>query len=334
VLAWSTVSQLGYMTGALAVGAPSAALFHLLTHAAFKALLFLAAGSVIHAVGSNLMSAIGGLRARMPVTFWTMTIGLGALAGVPPLAGFWSKETVLNAAELAALDPRGNTPAWVAYLVWIAALIGVALTAWYATRLLLRTFFGESRAAEPDGDMWVVGYDDRGLHDTVLPHDPPGLMRWPVLLLAVPAALLGLLSFVPSFRTTLGLDAPHFGLALVAPLALVALGAGLAWWRWRRAPEADPADGLRLQPLFAGAFYLDAAQDRLVVRPVRALATALRIVDERVVDGAVEGTGVGATRLGGLLVVAHRTGLPRAAVAVLAGALLLSLAATLYGVTS
>jgi NADH-quinone oxidoreductase subunit L len=88
VLAWSTVSQLGYMTGGLAVHGPDASLFHLLSHAAFKALLFLAAGAVIHAVGTNLMSGMGGLRRSMPVTFAVMTIGLGALAGIPPLAGF------------------------------------------------------------------------------------------------------------------------------------------------------------------------------------------------------------------------------------------------------
>ncbi|EEP71812.1 proton-translocating NADH-quinone oxidoreductase, chain L [Micromonospora sp. ATCC 39149] len=137
VLAWSTVSQLGYMTGALAVGSPSAALFHLLTHAAFKALLFLAAGAVIHAVGTTLMSRMGGLRSAMPVTFWCTAVGLGALAGVPPLAGFWSKDGVLAAAQAAALDSAGPAPAWVGWLVWLAGLAGVAVTAWYATRLLL-----------------------------------------------------------------------------------------------------------------------------------------------------------------------------------------------------
>jgi NADH-quinone oxidoreductase subunit L len=96
VLAWSTVSQLAYMTGALAVKSPDAALRHLLAHAAFKALLFLAAGAVIHAVLTNSMSAMGGLRRSMPVTFWSMTIGLFALAGVPPLSGFWTKEGVLG----------------------------------------------------------------------------------------------------------------------------------------------------------------------------------------------------------------------------------------------
>ncbi|HEU5109471.1 MAG TPA: NADH-quinone oxidoreductase subunit L, partial [Micromonosporaceae bacterium] len=185
VLAWSTVSQLGYMTGALAVGSTSAALFHLLTHAAFKALLFLAAGAVIHAVGTNLFAGMGGLRASMPATFWPMAIGLGALAGLPPLAGFWSKEGVLAAAR----HGEGPAPAWVGALVWLAALVGVAVTAWYATRLLLRAFFGPSHV-------------DPGVH----PHDPPAAMRWPVLLLAVPSALLGLAVFLPGFRERLDLE--------------------------------------------------------------------------------------------------------------------------------
>ncbi|MFD0823093.1 NADH-quinone oxidoreductase subunit L, partial [Micromonospora zhanjiangensis] len=120
VLAWSTVSQIGYMAGALAVGSPAAALFHLLSHAAFKALLFLAAGCVIHAVGSTLMSAMGGLRRTMPVTFWCTAIGLGALAGVPPLSGFWSKDGVLVVAQEAARHGSGPAGAWVGWLVWLA----------------------------------------------------------------------------------------------------------------------------------------------------------------------------------------------------------------------
>jgi NADH-quinone oxidoreductase subunit L len=129
VLAWSTISQIGYMTGALAVGSPAAALFHLLTHAAFKALLFLAAGAVIHVVGTNYLSRMGGLRQHMPVTFWSFVIGLGALAGLPPLAGFWSKENILTAAAHAT-DGGGPAPVWVGWLVWIAALFAVAVTAW------------------------------------------------------------------------------------------------------------------------------------------------------------------------------------------------------------
>ncbi|WP_412753621.1 NADH-quinone oxidoreductase subunit L [Krasilnikovia sp. M28-CT-15] len=332
VLAWSTVSQIGYMTGALAVGSPSAALFHLLTHAAFKALLFLGAGAVIHAVGTNAMSRMGGLRTGMPATFWPMAIGLGALAGLPPLSGFWSKETVLTAAQHAA-QGGGPAPAWVGWTVWLAALAGVALTAWYATRLLLRVFFGAARARDDD---WQVGFDDaRYDRDFPRPHDPPALMRWPVLLLAVPAALLGLAVYLPGFRDNLALERPHVGPAVALPLVLLVVGAGAAWWRWRAVPGADPADALgRVRPLFANGFFLDTVQDRLVVRPVRALAGGLRRFDERVVDGAVEGTGTATTRLGTALAVVHRAALPRAAVAVLTGALLLGVAAAIYGAAS
>ncbi|GAB1644914.1 NADH-quinone oxidoreductase subunit L [Krasilnikovia sp. MM14-A1259] len=332
VLAWSTVSQIGYMTGALAVGSPSAALFHLLTHAAFKALLFLGAGAVIHAVGTNALSRMGGLRTHMPATFWSMAIGLGALAGLPPLAGFWSKETVLSAAEHAT-DGAGPAPAWVGWTVWLAALAGVAVTAWYATRLLLRAFLGAARARDDD---WQVGFDDaRYDRDFARPHDPPALMRWPVLLLAIPAALLGLAVYVPEFRTALGLATPHVDPAVAAPLALLVVGAGAAWWRWRAVPGADPADALgRWRPLLANGFFLDAVQDRFVVRPVRALAGGLRRFDERVIDGTVEGTGTVTTRLGAVLAAVHRAALPRAAVAVLTGALLLGVAAAIYGAAS
>jgi NADH-quinone oxidoreductase subunit L len=287
VLAWSTVSQIGYMAGALAVGSTSAALFHLLTHAAFKALLFLAAGCVIHAVGSNLMSRMGGLRREMPVTFWSFAIGLGALAGLPPLAGFWSKEGIVNAAQ----HPDGPAPEWVGWVVWLAALAGVAITAWYATRLLRGVFFGTA---------------------TVHGHEAPPLMRWPVALLAIPSALLGLAIFWPAFREALGLEAAHFDAWLLLPLALLAAGAVVGW---RGVPPV---------PAFARAFWLDEVQHFLLVRPAYALARAVRLGDEAGVDGVVEGTGHAAVRLGRRLATAHRSGLPRAATAVLAAAVLLA----------
>jgi len=332
VLAWSTVSQIGYMTGALAVGVPAAALFHLLTHAAFKALLFLAAGGVIHAVGTNLMSRMGGLRTQLPATFWAFVVGLGALAGLPPLAGFWSKENVLVAAAHAT-EGHGPAPAWVGWVVWLAALLGVGITAWYSTRLLLRTFFGHARART---EQWHVGFDDAAYErGPGAPHDPPGLMLWPVLLLTVPTVLLGLAAFLPGFRSALELEAPHLEISIVLPLLLLALGAGSAWWLWHTAPGVDPAQALgRLRPFFAAGFRIDEIQDRFVVRPVRALATALRVVDERVVDAAVEGTGTSTTRLGHVLATAHRAALPRAAVAVFAGALVLGVVAAIYGASS
>ncbi|MEV6634119.1 NADH-quinone oxidoreductase subunit L [Actinoplanes sp. NPDC051470] len=334
VLAWSTVSQIGYMTGALAVGSPAAALFHLLTHAAFKALLFLAAGAVIHAVGTNYLSRMGGLRRVMPATFWSFVIGLGALAGLPPLAGFWSKENVLVAAAHAT-EGGEAVPAWTAWVVWIAALAGVLITAWYSTRLLLRAFFGPSRAYGPDGPDWEVGFDDARYDRPGVAHDPPRVMRWPVLVLAVPAALLGLAAFAPGFRTALELEQPHLDVAIALPMLLLVTGAGTAWWLWRAVPGADPVLALgRVQPVLANAFYLDAVQDRAIVRPVKALARAVKWTDERVVDGTVEGAGKTATGLGTLLSAAHRAALPRAAVAVLTGALLLGVVAAIYGASA
>jgi NADH-quinone oxidoreductase subunit L len=328
VLAWSTVSQIGYMAGALAVGAPAVALFHLLTHAAFKALLFLGAGSVIHGVGSNSMAAMGGLRRRMPATFWCMTVGLGALIGLPPLAGFWSKDAILHEASAAEAG-------WLPWLVYGVGLLTVIVTAWYATRLWLRVFFGAPRSAGAEHA-----------------HEPPAAMAWPVLVLAVPSALLGLAAFVDGFAPRLApggfgsgdgpagetpvteaVELVHIGAEALVPLLALAVGVGLVWLMWRRDPALDPADRLgRLRPTFANAFWLDDVQDALVVRPVRALARTVSRLDERVVDGAVEGTGQGAEDLGATMASWHRAGLPRATTAVLAGALVLGLAAVVVGV--
>ena len=323
VLAWSTVSQIGYMAAALAVGAPAVALFHLLTHAAFKALLFLAAGSVIHAVGSNAMSAMGGLRRTMPATFWAMTIGLAALVGLPPLAGFWSKDAVLHAASAAHAG-------WLPWLVYGAGAAGVAVTAWYAGRLWLRTFFGAARSP-----------------GAAHAHEPPWPMAAPVLMLAVPSALLGLAAYAGGFAGRLTPGAPgrppsgepadlaHLGAETLVPMAALAAGLALVWSGWRRDPDADPALALGpLRPAFAHAFWFDALQRRLVVQPVRALARRVAHADQHVVDGAVEGAGQATTDAGNTLAAWHRTNLPRAATALLAGALVLGIAAAIYGSAS
>ncbi|MGA8113082.1 MAG: NADH-quinone oxidoreductase subunit L, partial [Actinocatenispora sp.] len=328
VLAWSTVSQVAYMAGALAVGSAGAAVFHLLSHAAFKALLFLAAGSVIHAAGTNLMSRMGGLRRGMPITFGTMTVGLAALAGIPPFAGFWSKDSVLGAA--AGATGEGPAPAWTAWLVLLVGLVTTAVTAWYVTRLWLRTFFGDARSA-------------------VAPHEPGRLVWTPLVLLAVPSALLGLLLLAPAGgRTGWFADTPlrhaadyvptgAVGAASLDPvtlgvgLLLTALGVLAGYRAWRRDTAADPARLLGpVRPVLERAFYLDEAQRALVVRPVLALARAARSGDDRLVDGAVEGAGRGSVRLGGLLGRSH-TGLPRYVTAVLGGAVLLGVLAVLVG---
>ncbi|AKH84221.1 NADH dehydrogenase [Streptomyces sp. CNQ-509] len=162
VLAYSTVGQLGYMTGALAAGSRDAAVFHLLSHGAFKALLFLAAGVVIHAAGTNSLAAMarmGGLRHRVPDAYWTMTAALLALAAIPPFAGFFSKEAVLGAAE-AAITGHGATgggiPAAAAWTVLVAGLAAALLTAAYAARLWLLAFHGRGEPVPDHGRRPVV----------------------------------------------------------------------------------------------------------------------------------------------------------------------------------
>ena len=313
VLAWSTVSQLGYMTGALAVGGRGPALMHLLSHAGFKALLFLASGSIIHAVGSNLMTTMGGLRRPMPWTFVTMTIGLAALVGVPPLAGFVSKDTILAAAHEAATSGAADhaashaAPVWAAWLVWIAGLVTTGLTGWYAMRLWLRTFFGELVPKKA--------------------HEPPWLMRGPLVLLSIPSALFGIVALWSWIADRLEMDVPKpFEMESLLPLALATTGALLSWYGWSSAGGADPVLKVPGRRVLAAAFGMDAVVDTLVTRPVFALSRAIRWADWVLVDGAVMGTGKVTESLGVLAGRAHRAGLPRAATAVLSGALLIAVA--------
>ena len=283
VLAYSTVSQLAYMIGALACGSRDAAVYHLLVHAAFKALGFLAAGAVIHAVGSNLMSRMGGLARPMPVTTTTMTIALASGAGVVPLAGFFSKESVLSAADRAAGGDVAGVPSWVGWLVLVSAVVTVAVTAAYSARLLLMTFAGRYRG---DG----------------APHEAPALMRWPLVVLAVPAAALGVVGLASGWLPTwLGLGpAASLGPGAVTTtvsLLLVLAGAGAVWLRWRTAPDADPLRAA-LGPAWswcASGFGVDAVYDRVVVAPVKALARGVVMVDDDLVAG-VQGTGAATTR--------------------------------------
>jgi NADH-quinone oxidoreductase subunit L len=307
VLAWSTVSQLAYMAAALALGSAenstASALFYLLCHAAFKALLFLAAGSVIHAVGSNLMTTMGGLRRGMPLTFWCMTIGLGALIGIPPLSGFWGKDEILYQAS----QSFGGR----ALLIYLVGLGTVFVTAVYGTLLWLRTFFGPSAP---------------GAH----PHEPPPAMAWPIAILAVPSALFGFAGLSEGFVHALGAPegetfSVHAASLAPVPFALLGIAAAVVMWRRNAAEPARALGGLR--PVFANAFYLDAVQNALVVRPAYALASLIRRADESIVDGAVESTGRGTLELGGVVGAAHRAGLSRALTAVLSGAAVLGVAA-------
>jgi NADH-quinone oxidoreductase subunit L len=171
ILAYSTISQLGYMFLACGVGAYTAGIFHLLTHAFFKALLFLAAGSVIHALNSEQdLRKMGGLRRKIPITFWTMSAGVFAIAGIPPLAGFFSKDEILYQ----AFTWQGN-PA-LGKILWLVGLLTAGLTSFYMFRLWFKTFFGEPRTEEPT-DAYTA--DAHSIHES------PWIMLLPLVLLAV-----------------------------------------------------------------------------------------------------------------------------------------------------
>jgi len=281
VLAYSTVSQLAYMVGALACGSPSAAVFHLLVHAAFKSLGFLAAGALIAAVGSNLMSRMGGLGRRMPLAAVTMTIAVASGAGVIPLAGFFSKDSVVSAAWDAARGGVAGVPAWIGAIVLASALATVVVTAAYSARLLLMTFAGRYRGA---GD----------------PHDPGPLIAGPLVVLAVPAAALGVLGLSRDWLPRWAQSpysllrpeslAPATGLATFS-LVLVVIGGAGAWSVWRADPTADPARVLgRLRTAFEAGFYVDRLYDRVLIGPLRRASRAVVRFDDQVIGAAVRGT--------------------------------------------
>jgi NADH-quinone oxidoreductase subunit L len=310
VLAYSTVSQLAYMAGGLAAGSDTAAIFHLVTHGAFKALLFLCAGLVIHHVGSNLMSRMGGLRRELPVTFVATTIGFAALMGLPPASGFFSKDALLAAMEGAL---AGTLTDAAALLLYGCALATVAVTGAYATRAWLRTFFGERRTvalAEPGpGTAHVI--------DT---REGPRTMLWPVVLLAVPALLLG-------FAT-----GPHLDLPVAATsVALALLGAGVVYVAWRADPMADPARVLGvLRVPCERAFYVDDLYAAVVVRPVLMLSRGVLRTDDTGIDGAVRGSGRAARGLAGALRLVQNGNVQLYVSGLLAGVLLIAVGAVVF----
>jgi NADH-quinone oxidoreductase subunit L len=203
VVAYSTLSQLGYMTVALGVSAYSAAVYHLMTHAFFKALLFLAAGSVIIGMHHEQdMRKMGGLRKYMPITFWTSLIGTLALVGTPFFSGFYSKDTIIEAAKLHAHESHS----WVATYGYWAVLLGAFVTSFYSFRLLYMTFFGKERfrdahghghddahgaAAHADVHADHAHHDGHHGHGAHEPHESPWVVTLPLVLLAIPSILVG-----------------------------------------------------------------------------------------------------------------------------------------------
>jgi len=272
VLAYSTISQLGFMFAALCVGAWEVAFFHLVAHAAFKSLLFLASGSVIHGAGTQDLREMGGLRRTMPVTFAVWVVGGAALVGIPPLAGFFSKDAVLDAVWIANPAAAG--------LLFVAAL----LTGFYTVRATKLAFFGEWRG---------TGHS----------HESPASMLVPLAILAVPAATLGFAS--SWFAETLGEHPEPLSLPLSAVAVGVALvGAAVAWKFVRADGTEQSLHGWAAASwsLLGRGFGYDAAVLRYVVRPTVALCRGLwAIIDRFVIDGIVEGSAIVVGALSGAI---------------------------------
>lgn len=357
VLAYSTIGQLGYMSGALAVGDRGAAVFHLLSHGAFKAVLFLAAGVVIHAAGTNSLSAMsrmGGLAKRIPDAYWTMTVALLALAAIPPFAGFFSKEAVLVAAEHTALGERHVAPAAAGWTVLVAGLLAAVLTAAYATRLWLLAFRGRGAEAPDHGRqpvamtavLWVLAVPTIGFGLTVgvITDWFDGHSLTPSVTTAVLStgvALVGGLVTYGAWRHTTALAGrisvgavvahPDAEPALVEAEAMTHHTAGYG----DTPGTPDPADPgrLLLGPLHrhaATGFHLDALYAKVFVRPVLAAASLVRFLDREVVDTYVRGSGTGARWLGTAVRRAQTGNVQTYLSALLAGSLVLAIAAVVF----
>jgi NAD(P)H-quinone oxidoreductase subunit 5 len=323
-LAYSTMSQLGYMVMAMGVGAYSAGLFHLMTHAYFKAMMFLGSGSVIHGmeevVGHNPVLAqdmrlMGGLRKHMPITAGTFFIGTLAISGIPPFAGFWSKDEILGATY--ASNP----------LLWIVGFATAGITAFYMFRMYFSTFEGSFRgndkkiqqqllaAARPSGVDAHDAHDDAHAdHHAANPHESPWSMTLPLVMLAVPSALIGLVgtpfnNYFEAFISAPGHVAEHaheFDLNEFLIMAGSSVGIGLIgitlaslmYLSRKIDPSAIASKIPELYNLSLNKWYIDDIYNNVFVIGLRRVARQVMEVDYRVVDGAVNLTGL-ATLLGG-----------------------------------
>lgn len=282
VLAYSTVSQLGYMMLALGVGSESAAMFHLFTHAFFKALLFLGAGSVIHAIHTQDIREMGGVGRRMKVTAWTFGIGVLALSGIPPFSGFWSKDAILSA----ALD--GDHP-WL----FAVGVVTAFFTALYMARLFFLVFAGKPRGAAD-----AVGHAK----------ESPAVMTIPLLVLAALAVVSGFVQtpwngWLGEWLTGEAGGESVNGVALVASIAASLLGLYLGWLIYARGTirSADiAAKAPWLARLLERKYYIDELYAIVFVGGLRRLGRALEVFDEVVIDGAVRLTGRSIGALGRL----------------------------------
>jgi NADH-quinone oxidoreductase subunit L len=313
------VSQLGYMFLAHGVHAYSAGIFHLVTHAFFKALMFLGAGAVMHALGGETdMRKMGGLRKLMPVTGWTFMAGWLAISGVVPFAGFFSKDAIIETA-FAAGGVRG-------LLLGGAALLGAGITAFYMTRVMLMTFFGErrwkARASEATGELIEPH-----------PHESPGVMTAPMAVLAVGSVGAGALLAIGGtlehwLEPVVGAHEVHHVVPVwvmtIITLSVVAVGVGIAYrmYATRPIPETAPTDVSALTVAARNDLYGDAFNEDVFMRSGQHVTAGLVEIDDDAIDGVSRGLGAvvgGSSQRLGLL----QTGFARSyALSMFAGAAL------------
>jgi len=309
-LAYSTVSQLGYMMLAMGCGAPVAGIFHLITHACFKAMLFLGSGSVIHAMEEVVghqpvlaqdMRLMGGLRKKMPFTSTTFLIGCVAISGIPPLAGFWSKDEILGNAFI-------SFPAF-----WFVGFLTAGMTAFYMFRLYFLTFEGDFRGEDKELQKELllaseINIEEEHEEEHGSLHESPWSMTFPLVFLAVPSVIIGFMGFPWDSKFANLLDPEEALIALesfelkeflplaIASVFIASIGITIAY-------QAYFAKKINLSILFAQRFpsvnkflsnkwYLDDINEKLFVKGSRKLAKEVLEVDSKVVDGVVNLTGL------------------------------------------
>ena len=329
VLAASTMSQIGYMMLGAGLGPIgwAFAIFHLFTHGFFKALMFLGAGSVMHGMGDQVnMRRFGALRGAMKVTWLTFMMGWLAILGVPPFAGYWSKDKIIEAA-FSAHTFATTEATWIGWVYGTVALVGAGVTAFYMSRLFFMTFHGKAR--------WTTEAEGAPVH----PHESGPLMTIPMIILAIGAVVLGgALSVGDAFVTWL---APSIGqlehghpvmneyVIQGATLALVIVGALIAWMKYGRdeVPTSVPA-GNALTEAARRDLYQDTVNETLFMMPAKGLVTVATVGDASAIDGALNGLG-GGSQLLGRLVGVTQNGLVRTYAAYILGGVILALAIVL-----
>jgi NADH-quinone oxidoreductase subunit L len=291
VLAYSTISQLGYMFLGVGSGAYASGIFHVMTHAFFKGLLFLCAGSVMHALGGEQdMNKMGGLRKKLPITFLTMFIATLAIAALPPFSGYFSKDLILEAAY-----ESGH------WWLWFLGVITAGLTSFYMFRLIFMTFFGESRV-EPDKEHHI--------------HESPAVMTIPLIVLAIlatvggwvnlPGGILWGNAFVRFLAPVIGTFKPILeegDISRSLPLAAPIIGILVAYILYVRLPGIPFLLAWRLKPaydLLLNKYYIDEVYNLIVTRPLFWISDNIlnRAIDEYAIDGTAEGIGL-AVQTGG-----------------------------------